>query len=104
PQHSLTAQVATTFRERFGERVAVLHSRLSEGERFDEWSRIRRAEATVVVGARSALFAPVPDPGVIVLDEEHDHSYKQDSNPRYVTSAVAERRAALSECPVILGS
>jgi primosomal protein N' (replication factor Y) len=104
PEISLTAQVAAIFRARFGERVAILHSRLSEGERFDEWARIRRAEADVVVGARSALFAPAPDPGVIVLDEEHDHSYKQDSSPRYVTRAVAEQRAAQSGCPVILGS
>jgi primosomal protein N' (replication factor Y) len=104
PEISLTVQVATIFRSRFGERVAILHSRLSDGERFDEWARIRRGEADVVVGARSALFAPAPDPGVIVLDEEHDHSYKQDSSPRYVTGAVAERRASLTGCPVILGS
>jgi primosomal protein N' (replication factor Y) len=104
PEISLTAQVATLFRARFGERVAILHSRLSEGERFDEWQRIRRGEADVVVGARSALFAPTPDPGVIVLDEEHDPSYKQDNSPRYVTGAVAEQRAAGSGCPVILGS
>jgi primosomal protein N' (replication factor Y) len=104
PEISLTAQVATIFRARFGERVAILHSRLAEGERFDEWSRIRRGAADVIVGARSALFAPAPDPGIIVLDEEHDHSYKQDSSPRYVTRAVAEQRAALSGCPVVLGS
>jgi primosomal protein N' (replication factor Y) (superfamily II helicase) len=104
PEISLTTQVAAIFRARFGERVAILHSRLSEGERFDEWTRIRRAEADVVVGARSALFAPAPDPGVIVLDEEHDHSYKQDNSPRYVTRAVAEQRGMQSGCPIILGS
>jgi primosomal protein N' (replication factor Y) len=104
PEISLTAQVSTLFRARFGEKVAILHSRLSDGERYDEWQRIRRGEADVVVGARSALFAPVPDPGVIVLDEEHDPSYKQDSSPRYVTHAVAGQRAAGSRCPIVLGS
>src|SRR5262249_42445774 len=96
PEISLTAQVAAPFRSRFGPRVAVLHSKLAEGERYDEWQRVRRGEADIVVGPRSALFAPSAPPAVIVLDEEHDSSYKQESAPRYWAPDVASRRAELS--------
>jgi primosomal protein N' (replication factor Y) len=104
PEISLTAQVAAQFRARFGPRVAVLHSKLSEGERYDEWQRVRRAEADIIVGPRSALFAPCPPPAVIVLDEEHDPSYKQESAPRYWAPDAAARRAELSGSTRVLGS
>ena len=95
PEIGLTAQVLDLFKARFGaDEVAVLHSALSLGERHDEWRRIQSGEARVVVGARSAVFAPVPDLGLIVLDEEHDGSYKQDSNPRYHARDAAQFRAA----------
>ena len=83
PEISLTPQAVERVAGRFPGRVAVLHSQLSPGERLDEWQRIRHGEADVVVGPRSALFAPLPQPGLIVVDEEHDASYKQDSMPRY---------------------
>jgi primosomal protein N' (replication factor Y) len=84
--------------------VSVLHSELSKGERHDQWWRIREAEARVVVGARSAVFAPVPDLGLVVVDEEHDAAYKQDESPRYHGRDVAVMRAQLEGCPVLLGS
>jgi primosomal protein N' (replication factor Y) len=104
PEISLTAQVATAVRRRLGERVAILHSALSEGERFDEWERLRRGEADVVVGPRSALFAPMKDPALIILDEEHDGSYKQGTSPRYHARQTARERARLSGGAVVLGS
>jgi len=104
PEISLTAQVAATVRRRLGERVAILHSALSEGERFDEWERVRRGAADVVVGPRSALFAPLKDPALIILDEEHDGSYKQGSTPRYHARTAALQRARLSGGCVVLGS
>ncbi|HVB09328.1 MAG TPA: primosomal protein N' [Bacillota bacterium] len=104
PEIALTPQTAARFRSRFGDRVAVLHSGLGEGERHDEWWRIRRGEVGVVVGARSAIFAPLPDLGLIVLDEEHEGTYKQDEVPRYHARAVAMRRAAAAGIPLILGS
>jgi primosomal protein N' (replication factor Y) len=104
PEISLTAQVIEQFRARFGRRVGLLHSRLSDGERFDEWQRIRRGDVAVVLGPRSALFAPVRDLGLLVVDEEHDTSYKQDSAPRYLTRDVAEQRAALEGATLVLGS
>ena len=105
PEIGLTAQVLDLFKARFGaDEVAVLHSALSLGERHDEWRRIQSGEARVVVGARSAVFAPVPHLGLIVLDEEHDGSYKQDSNPRYHARDAAQFRAAQTGAPVILGS
>ena len=91
-------------RARFGATVSVLHSELSAGERHDEWWRIREGEARVVVGARSAVFAPMPDPGLVVVDEEHDGAYKQDESPRYHGRDVAVVRARLEGCPVVLGS
>jgi primosomal protein N' (replication factor Y) len=104
PEISLTAQAVGIYRARFGDRVAILHSALSVGERWDEWQRIRTGEAAIVVGARSALFAPVRSLGLIVVDEEHESSYKQDQTPRYHARDVALRRGALNGCPVILAS
>lgn len=104
PEISLTPQVFSLFRNRFGDRVAILHSGLSQGERFDEWRRLRNGEACVAVGARSAIFAPVENVGVIIIDEEHDGSYVSEGNPRYDTVDVAEFRAKYNDCPVILGS
>jgi primosomal protein N' (replication factor Y) len=104
PEISLTAQVAAAVRRRLGDQVAILHSALSEGERFDEWERVRRGEADVVVGPRSALFAPLKDPALIVLDEEHDSSYKQGSTPRYHARQTALERVRISGGCVVLGS
>jgi primosomal protein N' (replication factor Y) len=104
PEISLTPQTIARFAARFGDRVAVLHSGLSDGERFDEWSRTRSGEAQVVVGARSAVFAPVSPLGLIVLDEEHDGAYKQESSPRYHARAVALKRAQVEGAKIVLGS
>jgi primosomal protein N' (replication factor Y) len=104
PEIALTPQALGRFRARFGERVAVLHSGLSEAERRDERERILAGEATVVVGARSAVFAPLPSLGVICVDEEHDASYKQDSDPRYDARTVAAKRAALEGAVAVFGS
>ncbi len=104
PEISLTAQTVGRFRSRFGNRVAVLHSRLSDGERYDQWDLVRQGEARVVVGARSALFAPLPDPGLIVIDEEHEGSYKQDGPPRYHAREVAAELARMRGCALVLGS
>ena len=103
PEISLTPQTVRRFRERF-ERVAVLHSHLTDAERADQWRRIRRGEADVVVGARSAVFAPVPRLGLIVLDEEHETSFKQQNVPRYHAREVAIERARLAGAVVILGT
>lgn len=83
PEISLTPQMATRFKARFGSEVAVLHSGLSQGEKYDEWRKLERGEAHVVVGARSAIFAPLENLGVIIIDEEHETSYKQEESPRY---------------------
>ncbi len=104
PEISLTPQTLKIFRSRFGDIVAMLHSGLSDGERFDEWRRIVTGEAKVVVGARSAVFAPLRDLGVIIIDEEHDSSYVSESNPRYVTADIAKWRAKHNGGKVILGS
>lgn len=104
PEISLTPQTVGRFRSRFGDAVAVLHSRLSPGERFDQWDRIRDGEARIVVGARSALFAPLDDLGLIIIDEEHESSYKQGSSPRYHAREVAVRLAGSSGARVVLGS
>lgn len=104
PEISLTPQMVKQVQARFGDQVAVLHSGLSEGEKYDEWRRIRRGEARVVVGARSAVFAPIANLGLIVIDEEHEASYKQDSNPRYDARKVAIWRGKYHHCPVVLGS
>ncbi|MEO0512636.1 MAG: primosomal protein N' [Planctomycetota bacterium] len=105
PEISLTPQAATRFVSRFGSRsVAVLHSGLSRSERYGQWRRAATGEARVIVGARSAVFAPAPDLGLIVVDEEHDASYKQDRAPRYQARDVAIMRARLADRPVLLGS
>lgn len=104
PEIALTPQTARRFRERFGDRVAVLHSRLGLGERYDEWQRLRKGEASVCVGPRSAVFAPVRDLGLIVIDEEHDSAYKHEGDPRYDARRVAERRAELTGSVLLCGS
>ena len=104
PEISLTPQVLKNFRHRFGESVAILHSGLSDGERFDEWRRLITGEASVAVGARSAVFAPLKNLGVIIIDEEHDSSYLSERNPRYPTHEIAKFRAAYNKCNLVLGS
>ncbi len=104
PEIALTPQTLGRFRERFGDRVAVLHSALTDAERRDERERIASGEAPVVVGARSAVFAPVPSLGVVCIDEEHDASYKQESDPRYDARTVAAKRASLENAVAIFGS
>lgn len=104
PEISLTPQMVSIFKSRFGDQVAVLHSRLSEGERYDEWNRIRCGLAPVVLGARSAVFAPLNNPGLFVLDEEHEPSYKQEETPRYHARDVALKLAGNNGAVVMLGS
>lgn len=104
PEISLTAQTVGRFRSRFGDDVAVLHSRLSTGERFDQWDLVRQGRVHVVVGARSALFAPLSNLGLIIIDEEHESSYKQDSSPRYHARDVAARMAVEWGAALVLGS
>jgi len=104
PEIALTPQTLGRFQARFGERVALLHSGLTEAERRDERERVASGEATIVVGARSAIFAPVGNLGLIVVDEEHDGSYKQESDPRYDARTVAAKRAALEDAVVVYGS
>jgi primosomal protein N' (replication factor Y) len=104
PEIALTPQTARRFEERFGARVAVLHSKLGIGERFDEWQRLRSGEARVCVGPRSAVFAPLRDVGLIVVDEEHDSAYKQEGDPRYDARRVAERRAERAGAVLLCGS
>lgn len=104
PEISLTPQTVERFSQRFGEKIAVLHSKLSAGEKYDEWCRIDSGQAKIVIGARSAIFAPVRDLGLIVLDEEHDASYKSSMAPRYDTREVAIQRAKSSNAIVVMGS
>lgn len=104
PEISLTPQIMRVFRARFGDDIAMLHSGLSDGERYDEWRRIFEGDAKIVVGARSAIFAPLENLGIIIIDEEHDSSYISESNPRFRTLEVAEFRAKYNNCKVILGS
>jgi primosomal protein N' (replication factor Y) len=104
PEISLTPQMVSQVKERFGANVAVLHSGLSQGEKYDEWRRIRRGEAKVVVGARSAVFSPLTNIGLIVIDEEHEASYKQEDTPRYHARDVAIWRSQYNHCPLVLGS
>lgn len=104
PEISLTPQMVERFKARFGDRVAVMHSRLSDGERYDEWRKIREGRASVVVGARSAVFAPFDRLGLIIMDEEHESSYKQEETPKYHARDVAIHRASLTGAAVILGS
>jgi primosomal protein N' (replication factor Y) (superfamily II helicase) len=104
PEIALTPQTVERFRGRFGERVALLHSRMPAGARYDEWRRLRSGEARIAVGPRSAVFAPVADLGLIVIDEEHDSSYKQESDPRYDAREVAAHRAAEAGAVLVAGS
>ena len=104
PEISLTPQVMLNFRTRFGDSVALIHSGLSAGERFDEWKRILLGEVKIVVGARSAIFSPLKNIGVIVIDEEHEQSYSSETHPRYTTSIVAEERRRYNSATLICGS
>ena len=104
PEISLTPQIMASFKARFGDFVALLHSGLSAGERFDEWKRIFAGEARIVIGARSAIFAPIENLGIIIIDEEHEQSYVSESNPRYYTHDIAKFRASFNHCPLVLGS
>lgn len=101
---SLTPQMTERFIARFGEQVAILHSGLSNGEKYDEWRKVERGDAQVVVGARSAIFAPLKNLGVMIIDEEHEVTYKQDSNPRYHAREVAILRAQYNQAALVLGS
>lgn len=104
PEISLTPQTIERFIARFGNRIAILHSHLSEGERHDEWHRINDGKADIVIGARSAIFAPLKNLMLIVVDEEHEYSYKQEEAPRYNARDVAIVRANIEDCCVVLGS
>lgn len=104
PEISLTPQTVERFAERFGDRIAVFHSGLSLGERYDEWRRVRAGAVDVAIGARSAVFAPFERLGLIVIDEEHENTYKQEDDPRYHAREVAEERARLTGAVVVLGS
>ncbi|MCL2559671.1 MAG: primosomal protein N' [Turicibacter sp.] len=104
PEITLTTQITMRFKQRFGSAVAVLHSGLSMGEKYDEWRKILRGEVNIVIGARSAVFAPLRQIGLIIVDEEHEATYKQEEMPRYHAIEVAKRRGAWHGCPVVLGS
>ena len=104
PEIALTPQTIERFRGRFGDTIAVLHSHLSDGERHDEWHRIHGGQARIVIGARSAVFAPVQNLGLIVVDEEHENTYKQEEAPRYNARDVAVMRGHMEGCVVVLGS
>ncbi|MBO8155292.1 MAG: primosomal protein N' [Bacillaceae bacterium] len=104
PEIALTPQMVQRFKSRFGGDVAVMHSGLSPGEKFDEWRKVQRQEVKVVVGARSAIFAPFRNLGIIIIDEEHETSYKQEDNPKYHARDVAIYRGKYHHCPVVLGS
>ncbi len=104
PEIALATQVIAQLRDRFGDRVTILHSDLPAGRRLDHWLRVRNGAAPVVLGARSALFAPLDNLGLIILDEEHEGSYKQDTSPRYFAKAVAMELSRLHRCPLVLGS
>lgn len=104
PEISLTPQMIERFKGRFGKNVALFHSKLSQGERFDEWYRIKRGEARLVVGARSAIFLPLDNLGIIIIDEEHENTYKSEQNPKYSTKEVAKFLSEIKGCKYILGS
>ena len=104
PEISLTPQMVNTFKSRFKNSIAILHSALSDGEKYDEWRKIERKEVSIVIGARSAIFAPFTNIGLIVLDEEHSDTYRQDNNPRYDAIDIAIKRAKSYNAPIILGS
>ncbi len=104
PEISLTPQLVDTFRKRFGNEIAIMHSRLSDGERYDEWRKVLNKQVKIVIGARSAIFVPFTNLGLIIIDEEHTDTYKQDVNPRYNAIDIAIKRAKTHHCPIILGS
>ncbi|URZ16144.1 primosomal protein N' [Clostridium felsineum] len=104
PEISLTPQMIERFKGRFGLNVAVFHSKLSDGERYDEWTRVKNGEVKVAVGARSALFLPFNNLGLIVIDEEHEGSYKSESDPKYSAIEVAEMKSKIEDCTLVLGS
>lgn len=105
PEISLTPQMVDRFIARFGEeKIALLHSKLSVGERYDEWKRIQNGEAKIVIGARSAIFAPTEDLGIIIIDEEHDTSYKSDMTPKYNAKEISRYLAKQKNIPLVLGS
>lgn len=104
PEISLTPQLVSVFKKRFGNDIAILHSGLSDGEKYDEWRKIERGEVSIVIGARSAIFAPLNNLGIIIIDEEHSSTYKQENHPRYHAIDVALFRSKYNNCPLILGS
>lgn len=104
PEISLTPQTVERFKSRFGDQVAVLHSRLSDGERYDEWRMVKTGQVQIVIGARSAVFAPFANLGLVILDEEHETSYKQEDNPKYHAREAAITRAKITGAAVVLGS
>ena len=101
PEISLTTQMVNRLYSSFGSDVAILHSGLSDGEKYDEYTKINKGEVKVVVGTRSAIFAPLNNIGIIIIDEEHTSSYKQESNPRYNTIDIAKKRSSYNNCPLI---
>ena len=104
PEISLTPQLVNKFKNRFGSQIAILHSRLSDGEKYDEWRKIEKKEVSIVIGARSAIFAPFTNLGIIIIDEEHSDTYKQENNPKYHAIDIALYRAKYHNCKVVLGS
>ncbi len=104
PEISLTPQLVNTFRKRFGNQIAIMHSGLSDGERYDEWRKVLKGEVKIVIGARSAIFVPFTNLGLIIIDEEHTDTYKQDSNPRYNAIDIAIKRAKTHNAMILLGS
>lgn len=104
PEISLTTQIVRRFYDRFGDDVAIFHSNLSEGEKYDEYKKIQNGEVHIVVGTRSAIFTPINNLGLIIIDEEHSSNYKQDNNPRYHALDMAKWRSKYHNCPLILGS
>ena len=104
PEIALTPQMIERFKGRFGVNVALFHSKLSDGERFDEWFRVKEGKSKVIVGARSAIFLPAKNLGLIIIDEEHENTYKSEQNPKYQTKEIAEYLSELKGCKVILGS
>ena len=104
PEISLTPMMVNRFKSRFGDDVAIFHSELSENTRYDEWRKVLRGEVKIVVGARSAIFAPFKNLGIIIIDEEHEQSYKQDTSPIYHAKDVAIKRASINNCMLLLGS
>ena len=104
PEISLTPQMVERFLARFGDCISVLHSKLSIGERFDQWQKIKENNAKIIIGARSAVFAPANDIGIILIDEEHDQSYKSEMTPRYSAKDIALYLAKKNGIPLVLGS